>query len=394
MPRYFENGDELNSDNILFYKDELFEYFEKNVYNQDSRYGDKLIIRYFDELYRNKLNSYNSSNLVEDIFNRRKEPLNVIKTYLDSEIDNGISKLAYVIKNDEKINVVSKWLTFEQWLNDNYSRSKQDITIDNLLTIDRRKESKYSFDSLITELALSLSGFDLPYDIADISEALELGDKKDVAINTAFILPIVGVAKSVKKLKNVDKLEYVDEIFESTDDLLKHFDEAGKAVEEIVDDGSHTVTRVNNRGREVITGLKPNTTYKVGEFGNHIYKTDNLGRIVEVQVDNLQISTKARLPHNQDTPGKLDGDHAGHLIADLFGGSKEIDNLVSMLSELNQGAYRKMEREWAKVLKSGGSVTDIRIKVSYDGDGLRPTLFDVNYNLDGTPISNKFSNLE
>ncbi len=54
------------------------------------------------------------------------------------------------------------------------------------------------------------------------------------------------------------------------------------------------------------------------------------------------------------------GDHAGHLIADLFGGSKEIDNLVSMLSELNQGAYRKMEREWAKVLKSGGSVTDIK----------------------------------
>lgn len=43
-----------------------------------------------------------------------------------------------------------------------------------------------------------------------------------------------------------------------------------------------------------------------------------------------------RLNHNSNTAGKLPGDDAGHLFADQFGGSPDLDNLVSQRSDLNR----------------------------------------------------------
>ena len=58
-----------------------------------------------------------------------------------------------------------------------------------------------------------------------------------------------------------------------------------------------------------------------------------MGRISKFETDNLQLTDRdERLPHNPDTPGKLDRDHAGHLAGDRFGGSSELDNLVSQSS--------------------------------------------------------------
>ncbi len=191
VPRYLENGEELDSYNLLFYKDELFEYFRKNVYNKDDNYGDKLVLRFLDNVYRNNLNSYDTTSFTNDIFRDRNDLLNIVSKYLDSKIDNGVSGLAYLFKNNEFLNEYSEWLSFEQWLNDTYDRSEEDITIDNLLLIDRRKESDTTMDSIKLEIAAGLVGFDLPYDIADISEALERGDKKDAVICLLFMLPII-----------------------------------------------------------------------------------------------------------------------------------------------------------------------------------------------------------
>ena len=57
------------------------------------------------------------------------------------------------------------------------------------------------------------------------------------------------------------------------------------------------------------------------------------------------------------------GDDAGHLFADQFGGSPDLDNLVSQSSGLNRALkgkvnYRSIEREWAKAL-SVGRLTDL-----------------------------------
>lgn len=54
-----------------------------------------------------------------------------------------------------------------------------------------------------------------------------------------------------------------------------------------------------------------------------------------------------------NTPGKQEEDHAGHLIADIFGGSPELDNLVTQSKIVNQKTYRRIERKWQTALEKG-----------------------------------------
>lgn len=52
--------------------------------------------------------------------------------------------------------------------------------------------------------------------------------------------------------------------------------------------------------------------------------TDEKGRIPNWNTDNLRLTEREeRLPHESNTPGKLKGDHAGHLAGDRFGGSEK-----------------------------------------------------------------------
>lgn len=128
--------------------------------------------------------------------------------------------------------------------------------------------------------------------------------------------------------------------------------------------------------------LRPDVRYSCGEHG-YVYETDSLGRIERVEVESLSFKTHdGRLSHDPNTPGKLEGDHAGHLIADRFGGSPELDNLVSQAQRVNQSAYAKLENIWAKALGEGKEVS-VDIKVVYDGDGTRPVSFEVDYWIDG-----------
>ena len=135
--------------------------------------------------------------------------------------------------------------------------------------------------------------------------------------------------------------------------------------------------------------LKPNIKYRAGEY-KYFYQTDELGRINLCNADELHLKKHdARLRHNPNTPGKLADDHAGHLIADLFGGSPELDNLVSQSKLVNQKAYRKIERDWQRALKKNPpqKVTDIKIEIMYDGKEVRPKAFKIEYRIDGKPYS-------
>lgn len=148
--------------------------------------------------------------------------------------------------------------------------------------------------------------------------------------------------------------------------------------------------------------LKPNTEYTTGEY-DYKYRTNEDGYIEWAHADELHLKKhKGRLRHNPKTPGKVKGqDHAGHLFADLFGGSPELDNLVSQLGELNGagGKYFNMEKGWFKVLDNGGTVTDIDIKINYEPGSSRPSSFDVSYttkNKRGRSVTVKdtFTNIE
>ncbi len=128
--------------------------------------------------------------------------------------------------------------------------------------------------------------------------------------------------------------------------------------------------------------LRPNVKYRAGEF-DYIYETDELGRISKFETDNLQLTTREqRLKHNPNTPGKQSGDHAGHLAGDRFGGSPDIDNLVSQSSDVKLRKYKKIENEWERAIKDGKKV-EVKVDVKYEGEASRPTSFDIEYKIDG-----------
>ncbi|WP_318714318.1 DNA/RNA non-specific endonuclease [Treponema sp.] len=143
--------------------------------------------------------------------------------------------------------------------------------------------------------------------------------------------------------------------------------------------------------------LKKNIRYKTGEY-DYFYETDELGRINLCETKELHIKNhEGRLSHNSATPGKLEDDHAGHLIADMFGGSPELDNLVSQAKVVNQKEYRKIERDWQNALAPKPTkkkpnpktqkVTDIKIEIIYDVDNVRPKEFRIEYCIDGKPYT-------
>ena len=122
--------------------------------------------------------------------------------------------------------------------------------------------------------------------------------------------------------------------------------------------------------------LKSSIKYQTGEF-NYNYETDELGRISNWNTENLQLTQREkRLNHVAKTPGKLKGDHAGHLAGDRFGGSPKLDNMVSQSQHVNLSDYRKIENIWAQAIKQGKEVA-VNVEVRYDKNGLRPTEFIV-----------------
>ena len=143
---------------------------------------------------------------------------------------------------------------------------------------------------------------------------------------------------------------------------------------EILTDGSHMDGKVP----------KPNVVYEAGEH-RYLYRTDEVGRIDRAYAEDLQLKLhEGRLPHNSNTPDKEIGDHAGHIFGDLFGGSPELDNLVSQAKDVNLKEYRRIERDWADALKSNPpKKVEVDIKINYEGSSMRPTSFEVVYSIDG-----------
>lgn len=137
--------------------------------------------------------------------------------------------------------------------------------------------------------------------------------------------------------------------------------------------------------------LKSSIKYQTGEF-NYNYETDELGRISNWNTENLQLTQREkRLNHVAKTPGKLKGDHAGHMAGDRFGGSPKLDNMVSQSQHVNLSDYRKIENIWAQAIKQGKEVA-VNVEVRYDKNGLRPTEFIVEYIIDGdATIQNIFN---
>ena len=153
---------------------------------------------------------------------------------------------------------------------------------------------------------------------------------------------------------------------------------------EILTDGRHMDGKVP----------KPNVVYEAGEH-RYLYRTDEVGRIDRAYAEDLQLKLhEDRLRHNSNTLDKEIGDHAGHIFGDLFGGSPELDNLVSQAKDVNLKEYRRIERDWEAALKSKPpKKVEVDVKINYEGSSMRPTSFEVNYKIDGEQFSEKLLNI-
>ncbi len=127
----------------------------------------------------------------------------------------------------------------------------------------------------------------------------------------------------------------------------------------------------------------------------HAYKTDSERRITSVEGE-LKIGDAKRNPYAQRKAGengpngrndrndRLKDDDGGHLIASMFEGSGDIDNLVAMNSQINRsgGKWYSLEQEWAKALADGKTVK-VKIEPKYAEDNIRPISFDIEYEING-----------
>ncbi|ASJ94706.1 DNA/RNA non-specific endonuclease [Staphylococcus epidermidis] len=133
----------------------------------------------------------------------------------------------------------------------------------------------------------------------------------------------------------------------------------------------------------------------------HVYRTDRKVRIKEVYADDLSLLDGGRNSYAQRTVGREDrlpDDDGGHLIARVFGGSKDIDNLVPQSKYINRsfkenGQWYKMEQDWQKAIKGGGTIKNIKIEVKYKGENQRPTQFKVKYEINNRKLERHIKNI-
>ncbi len=159
------------------------------------------------------------------------------------------------------------------------------------------------------------------------------------------------------------------------DSLKERYSEILSRIESVAWNGSTPFTR---SGRKKV--LKPNIEYKSKEGYN--YKTDGHGRIFSAE-GTLKLGDGKRNNYAQRTVGRdsrLPDDEGGHLIASIFQGSGNLDNLVPMNGNLNKGEWKKLENTWANALRQGDEVR-VKILPNYMGDSQRPVSFNIKYKI-------------
>ncbi|ELH4811279.1 DNA/RNA non-specific endonuclease [Vibrio vulnificus] len=227
------------------------------------------------------------------------------------------------------------------------------------------------------------------------------GDFLNSGLSLLSGLPIVGqgvtAAKYGNKALNV-ATETVAKGSDSLTSVAKQLD-APKG-SELPGATSHTIELdQGSKGgwNKALNGkLEANATYKVGSYS---YKTDELGRVHSVS-GKLELSKADRNKYQQSKAGETDGikdglldDEGGHLIASIFKGPGEQINYAAMNGNLNKGAWKRMENEWAKALK-GNPPKEVQVEINaiYENNSKRPEAFDVKFLIDGKKTSVTFLN--
>jgi len=117
--------------------------------------------------------------------------------------------------------------------------------------------------------------------------------------------------------------------------------------------------------------------------GNEIsWRLDGDGRPLEVSAEIREVFSGAtrssdELAAQRNLPGKIEGDHAGHVIGHRFGLDQGMKNLFPQNGNFNTSAYKKLENEMADFVGAGA---EVRVDVQVDwGPNGRPDMVSVQY---------------
>lgn len=216
--------------------------------------------------------------------------------------------------------------------------------------------------------------------------------------------------KALSKGKNKAILDVIEKLEKNYGELLS---KKNLVVEELADGSTNiyykgsapgAITKINMKGNKIkatggslvgensaqnqfLNNVLPNMIYEVDDFVT--YKTDNLGRVIEVvadrsKLDRANITRAGRASETQAAVTKnFPGHDSGHLVDCASGGANEMINQVPMEKQFNRnGAWKKMEQMEIKAVKEGKDVKVTR-KVIYEDGTTRPTKFISEIEIDG-----------
>ena len=309
---------------------------------------------------------------------------------------------------------------FKAWLQD--MTFKGDEITENADKVSAKKGSLEDIETELNSLNVDSEAFseavattnkDLKQEMDSISENkkeviqeaknkfldIEMQEAKIQALDAQMkSLGIEIASDDVYKEFDKEKSEIKELLNSLDDDIQTSSDTKQFGRNELLDNGSDV--QVNNtyyddNGEKYREGnsLSPNATFVKNGY---TYRTDEFGRVISVE-GKLQVKDHKGRNKMLDTRdvvahGKMkDSDDRGHLIADRFNGSGELENLVPMDGKLNKGDYAKLEDTLAEAVKDGA---DVRMKVElvYSGDSNRPDEFRVSYTIDGDEEIRCFKN--
>ncbi len=199
---------------------------------------------------------------------------------------------------------------------------------------------------------------------------------KEVAANVEKIVPESGIS-----LKEAD--EYWNKFFAPKNNIEK------KSTDSFSNNYYDDNNEVYRKGNDLV----PNHDY---EINGYKYHTDEIGRISSAE-GNLHLKDReGRLPikdsiENIGKGYELPNDDRGHLIADQFGGSNGLENLIPQDAEVNRKDFMNFENKLANEVKNGNEVY-IKNEPNYEGNSRRPSEFIVTYSVNGTENIRIFPN--
>ncbi|QJE99142.1 DNA/RNA non-specific endonuclease [Luteolibacter luteus] len=130
--------------------------------------------------------------------------------------------------------------------------------------------------------------------------------------------------------------------------------------------------------------------YVLDQFKRVIKCTGRL-RLEPEQKRNRKAQAEAGIPNREPK------DQGGHIIARIFGGSRDEINHIAQDGNFNNSAYKSLEYSWAKTIKEGKTV-DVEIQLIYKGNSKRPHALVVSTTISesksqtGTTTKTKFIN--